>query len=163
MISRVLSDGKRLTDVFQNAIIRLDNSLADARPKTLADFYGLATTQVRRTLIDLARHYYGPEGEGANRHSIGEQNDTAYPLAHATTEQSHHSLSQWTRLHEVVESMPIEEREAFSLVWYAGMKQEEAARVAGIARRTLIRRLNRARIIIHREMRGEMPPASASG
>src|SRR5213078_2084837 len=42
-------------DVLQNALLRLLRSLA--------------TVQIRRELIDLARHYYGPHGQGAHHAS----------------------------------------------------------------------------------------------
>lgn len=41
-------------DVFQNAVLRLHRSLADVQPQSVRDFFGLAATQIRRTLIDLA-------------------------------------------------------------------------------------------------------------
>src|SRR6202034_2532417 len=49
-------------DVLQNALLRLDRSLRAVSPRTAKDFFGLAATQIRRELIDLARHYGGPEG-----------------------------------------------------------------------------------------------------
>jgi RNA polymerase sigma-70 factor (ECF subfamily) len=47
-------------DVVQNALIRLDRSLRAVSPPTAQDFFRLAAAQVRRELIDLARHYQGP-------------------------------------------------------------------------------------------------------
>ncbi len=52
-------------DVFQSAVLRLYRSLGDVRPQSIGQFFGLATTQIRRTLIDLARHHLGPEGAAA--------------------------------------------------------------------------------------------------
>ena len=56
-------------DVFQNAILRLYRSLGDVRPDSVRGFFALAATQIRRTLIDLARHHFGPEGSAARHHS----------------------------------------------------------------------------------------------
>jgi RNA polymerase sigma-70 factor (ECF subfamily) len=53
-------------DVFQNAMIRLHRSLTEVRPESPRAFFGLAATQIRRTLIDLVRHHFGPEGEAGH-------------------------------------------------------------------------------------------------
>ena len=49
-------------DVFQNAAIRLHRSLKKVKPDSARNFFGLATVEIRRTLIDLCRHHFGPEG-----------------------------------------------------------------------------------------------------
>ncbi|MCD0463070.1 LamG-like jellyroll fold domain-containing protein [Roseiconus lacunae] len=48
-------------DVLQDSIIRLHRALAEVRPESPRQFYGLAATQIRRELIDLARKHDGPE------------------------------------------------------------------------------------------------------
>ena len=53
-------------DVFQRAIMRLHRSLEKVQINDARHFYRLAATQIRRELIDLSRHYGGPEGMGAN-------------------------------------------------------------------------------------------------
>src|SRR5262245_57434375 len=53
-------------DVLQNASLRLCRALQQVKPPTLRDYYRLAALQIRRELTDLARHYYGPQGGGAN-------------------------------------------------------------------------------------------------
>ncbi len=58
-------------DVLQNALLRLLRALQSVAPATVADFFRLATRQLRRELLDLARHYYGPQGLGANHASHG--------------------------------------------------------------------------------------------
>jgi len=53
-------------DVLQNSLLRLYRSLADTRPSRTVDFFRLAALNIRRELHDLAKHYYGPRGVGAN-------------------------------------------------------------------------------------------------
>jgi DNA-directed RNA polymerase specialized sigma24 family protein len=53
-------------DVLQNAILRLHRALETTAPQSVRSFFNLATVQIRRELIDLARHYDGPCGVGAN-------------------------------------------------------------------------------------------------
>ncbi len=59
-------------DIAQNALIRLDRALRAVAPPTARDFFRLAAAEVRRELIDLARHYYGPRGLGAHHASQAE-------------------------------------------------------------------------------------------
>jgi RNA polymerase sigma-70 factor (ECF subfamily) len=43
-------------DVFQNAALRLHRALGEVRPPTAADFFRLAALNIRRELLDLAKH-----------------------------------------------------------------------------------------------------------
>ena len=51
-------------DILQNAALRLCRALKKIRPESVHGFVRLAALQIRRELIDLARHYDGPEGGG---------------------------------------------------------------------------------------------------
>src|SRR5262249_60851175 len=46
-------------DVMQNALMRLYQSLGKVKPPSAADFFRLAALNIRRELLDLAKHYYG--------------------------------------------------------------------------------------------------------
>src|SRR5262245_33810256 len=56
-------------DIFQNAVVLLLRALTQIQPESVRDFFALAATQMRRELLDLARHYRGPEGMGAHHAS----------------------------------------------------------------------------------------------
>lgn len=56
-------------DVFQSALVRLHRALAEVRVESVRHFFNLAAVQVRRELLDLAKHHYGPEGGGTNHHT----------------------------------------------------------------------------------------------
>src|SRR5262245_18197703 len=58
-------------DVYQNAVWRLYRSLQESKPESVQHFWNLAALQIRRSLIDLARRHFGPEGEAAHHHSDG--------------------------------------------------------------------------------------------
>src|SRR5437667_8273767 len=81
---RMLGDFQRVRrwaetdDVLQNALVRLVGALRSVKPQTTRDFLALASLQIRRELIDLARHYYGPEGIGAHHDSHG-KGDSQHP------------------------------------------------------------------------------------
>jgi RNA polymerase sigma factor (sigma-70 family) len=135
-------------DVFQTAAMRLHRSLSEVKPESVRQFFGLAATQIRRTLIDLARHHYGPEGHGAKHESgtnSANQDDEA---------ESPETLASWAEFHEQVDRMPEAEREVFQLVWYSGTTQREAAELLGISQRTVLRRYYRARLHLRDALHG---------
>lgn len=148
-------------DVQQAALMRLYRSLSEVRPDSTKAFFGLAATQIRRTLIDLARHYYGVYGHGALHHTDpGHRaaDDPGGVLANAGgVIDGPSELLAWADFHEAVEKLPEDERDAFSSVWYGGLSQREAADMFGISERTIIRRMNRARLEIHNALGGQSP------
>jgi RNA polymerase sigma factor (sigma-70 family) len=140
-------------DVLQGAMIRLHRSLSQVHPDSTGRFFGLAATQIRRELIDLARHHYGPEGNGANHHTDG--GEEVEKSLDGKGEPN--SLIEWTIFHQHVEQMPEEQREVFELLWYKGLTQPEAAEVLGISLATLKRRWQSARLLMHDALKGENP------
>ena len=106
-------------DVFQNAVLRLLRSLQAVRPADTREFFNLAAAQMRRELIDLARHFGGPHGIGANHASVG--GDVGGPNGAAgAADGDPAELDRWTALHEAAERLPAAERETFGLVFYHG-------------------------------------------
>src|SRR5262245_45500914 len=109
---RMLGDFQRVRrwvetdDVLQNALLRLLGALKSVRPETPRAFFALANLQIRRELIDLARHYYGPEGIGANQDSPapagsgGSGRHDPPDLRHEPA-----SLAEWRELHEMIEGL----------------------------------------------------------
>jgi RNA polymerase sigma-70 factor (ECF subfamily) len=154
-------------DVLQNALLRLHRALQSVVPETSRDFYRLATLQIRRELIDLSRHYFGPAGHGrhGDGHAPGDAARTDGPgsreVAESTLDPG--KLGVWTDFHRQVERLPDEEREVFELVWYQDLKQTEAADLLGVAPRTVMRRWHRACLKLHEAMQGIMPGAAGTG
>ena len=137
-------------DVLQNATIRLHKSLAQVKPESPRQFYGLAATQIRRELIDLARHFNGAEGIGANHdtdnaESVRNVNDTRHEPQ---------SMEGWTEFHKQVSELPDDQRTVAELLWYEGISQPNAAKVLGISLATVKRRWQAARLTLaeHLEM-----------
>lgn len=146
-------------DVFQNAAIRLHRSLRKVKPDSARNFYGLATVEIRRTLIDLCRHHFGPEGAaGKYQSDIKGNNEDRGILQNEPDRSDPVSLEIWSQFHEAVEKLPDEEREITHLVWYGGMKQVEVAAVLGVSVPTIKRRWYRARLQLHTIMDGQLPP-----
>lgn len=135
-------------DVTQNVAQRLVRALRDVRPTDTKAYFGLAATQIRRELIDLARHHFGPEGAAA--HHITDQKPASDGKAPAglegkTDSKAKDALEQ-IMLHEQVQALPEEDREVFELIHYLGMEQAEAAKSLGISVPTVKRRWRAARL-----------------
>jgi RNA polymerase sigma-70 factor (ECF subfamily) len=149
-------------DVLQNAAVRLYRALGEVRPATPADFFRLAALNIRRELLDLAKHYYGPRGQGTKHASVAEKNPDASgetPAAGepADADEEPNRLAAWTEFHQQIDRLPEEERETFDLLWYQGLSQAEAAGLLKISERTIKRRWQSARLRLHEAMGGEMP------
>ncbi len=126
-------------DVLQNAIIRLLRTLQTLKPTSMRVFYGLAAQAIRRELIDLVRHYYGPEGLGSNHDSgAWEHEPTAAEADPADTAEAA-ELEKWYRFHLAVEQLPTLHREVVSLIFYHGWTQVRVAELFQVTERTVRR------------------------
>jgi RNA polymerase sigma-70 factor (ECF subfamily) len=148
-------------DVLQNALVRLHRALQSVVPESPRDFYRLATLQIRRELIDLSRHYFGPAGrvryDGNDPLVDAARSGAGGPGEFTDTTLDPGKLAVWTDFHRQVQELPDEEREVFDLVWYQNLKQTEAAELLGVPPRTVMRRWQRACLKLHEAMRGIMP------
>jgi len=144
-------------DVLQNALIRLDRSLRSITPPTAKDFFRLAAAQIRRELIDLARHYFGPAGPGTNEEARGEGEGELQREPAAGSTYDPDRLATWTEFHGRIEELPDEDRQLFDLLWYQGLTQAEAAAVLSVSERTVNTRWVKARLKLHQALGGELP------
>jgi RNA polymerase sigma-70 factor (ECF subfamily) len=149
-------------DVLQGALLRLWHALEEVHPASLRQFFRLAALQVRRELIDLARHHYGPQGPAAHHATQASQDrvQTAsapapYDREDARDEPSR--LAAWGEFHEQIGALPDEEREVFDLVYYQGLGHAEAARLLGVSTKTVQRRWQAACLRLHEALQGELP------
>jgi len=138
-------------DVCQNASMRLRKALEDpkVRPKNAVEFLHLASQHIRWELHDMERHFFGPEGYGANYLSDPAKREVGQPALHeqvadGTGEPS--SLPEWTEFHSAVGKLPDGEKEAFQLRFYQELTQKEAASLLKISEPTLRKRYQAARI-----------------
>jgi RNA polymerase sigma factor (sigma-70 family) len=145
-------------DVFQNAAVRLFRTLKEMVPDSPRAFYKLAALQIRRELLDLARHYYGPLGQGENHASVapaGQSTNVSEPAAVATGTSDPSQLARWTDFHRLAGQLLEPEREVFDLLWYQDMSQEEAAVLLGVDVRTVQRRWRAARLSLAAALKSE--------
>ena len=148
-------------DVWQNAGLKLWQSLERVHLKDTRHFHALAAMHVRRELIELTRHYFGPLGLGANAASEppAGQGDKISPLAPDDQTDTYEAgqLAIWTEFHSKVEQLPPEEREIFDLIWYQGLPQADAAEIIGVSTRTVKRRWQSARLHLSTMMSEQLP------
>jgi RNA polymerase sigma-70 factor (ECF subfamily) len=135
-------------DVSQGAVLRLWTALRSDPPVDPAAYFRLASAVIRRELIDLTRHHFGPEGGGANHGSVG-----STPPEPADTTSNPARLAEWSEFHSRVEDLPETDRLLFDLLWYHGLTLAEAAAVTGESERTARRRWRAART----RLAGEFP------
>ncbi len=127
-------------DISQDAAIRLLRALR-AMPKiTPAHFEVLALTQVRRQLHDQARQAgrkMKSDSKEMNRFSLEDSADEGPEVGETTSEPTF--LDRWSDMHELVEKMPVREREAFSLTFYHNWSTPQIAELFQVDDRTIRR------------------------
>jgi RNA polymerase sigma factor (sigma-70 family) len=148
-------------DVLQNALVRLLRALEGVVPDTTRHFFNLAAVQLRRELLDLARHYYGPRGIGTKHASLPPEPEDGDPCAAFVDDKAGvEDLERWTAFHEAVEGLPAEEREVVGLAFYHGWTHGQIAELFGVDERTVRRRWRTACLRLHEALEGHLPELS---
>jgi RNA polymerase sigma-70 factor (ECF subfamily) len=127
-------------DLLQNAVLRLLRALEDVEPTSVRDFFGLAAEQMRRELLDLARHYQARRATGPSSAGLPE------PAAPA---EDPDDLDKWCAFHEAVARLPGEQHEVVGLIYYHGWTQAEVAEQMGLSKRTVQRHWAAAMLTLH--------------
>lgn len=141
-------------DVFQGSLVRLHRALSQVEVRDVRHFFNLATVQIRRELLDLARKTFGPHGIGRNHHTDHRPADESGGTLHRVAEEPE-DLERWEAFHQQVEGLPDEEREVFGLIYYEGLEQLEAAKVLDVSERTVRTRWTRAKLLLSGELADE--------
>lgn len=140
-------------DVVQGATLRLHRALGEARPQSKRELMALAAVEIRRELLDLAKHWRTLEASGAFS-TLAERGGHADGAVFepATPPMDFAEREIYARFHELVEHLPEKEREAVHLLYYAGLSQERAAELVGVSVRTLQRRWQSAIAILRSQL-----------
>lgn len=149
-------------DVFQNSLVRLHRALSQVEVRDVRHFFNLATVQIRRELLDLARKTFGPHGIARNHHTDHQPADEAGGALHRLAHEPE-DLERWEAFHRQVADLPEEEGEVFGLLYYEGLEQVEAARVLGISERTIRHRWNRAKLLLSGELADDSGAEETAG
>jgi RNA polymerase sigma-70 factor (ECF subfamily) len=140
-------------DVLHDSLPRLSKALEGVPPSSVAEFFRLASRQMRWELLDLVERYYGARGPGAKE--VPPNSDSLERSADApTTTDNPPALAMWTEFHKAVETLPEKDREVFELLWYQEMSQTEAAAMLFVAESTVRRHWLTARRRLGAFLRG---------
>lgn len=140
-------------DVVQNSILRLLAAFRQVRPASRREFYALSNELIRRELLDVVKHYYGPRGHGTNLTgvAVGGGEGEYIPVDSAPIPAE---LDRLAAFHEAVAKLPAEEREVIGLSYYHGWTQAEIAALFQVSVRTVQRWYESAIA----QLRGTLPP-----
>ena len=132
-------------DVLQNAMLRLFRALADVTPDSLRHFYNLAALQIRRELLDLAKHHArSGDGEMQGAEPADEDGEPS-------------SLAEWSEFHQPGRiACPMMSGKSSPWSGITNLSQTEVADVLGVSVRTVIRRWQAARIRLQQGWGGKM-------
>jgi RNA polymerase sigma factor (sigma-70 family) len=134
-------------DVFQNSMLRLHVAPAAKQVTSVRHFFNLAGVQIRRELIDLGRHHYGPQGAAKKHHTDHLPSDIWDGALYDQADKPE-DLTSWSEFHAEVENLPEDEREVVNLHYYEGLTLEESAELLGLSTSTVKRRWHAARLKI---------------
>lgn len=144
-------------DVVQNATLRLLRALESTPVAHTREFFNVAAAVIRRELLDLARHFYGPEGIGANHATPGPQEGDSPAENTIAHDPAPAELEHWATFHGEAERLPDGEREVFGLAFYHGLTQTQIAEALDIDVRTVRRRWRKALETLHAVLGGQFP------
>lgn len=125
-------------DVLQEAMLRLHGSLKEVKPPNLRAYLGLASVQIRRILIDMARNLLGPQGFG--------KNELTGQALQRVPNRITNSVDRWIIFNDMIDRLLPEEREVVDLLFVHGMTHEEVSALLGISVSTSKRRWLAARL-----------------
>ncbi len=144
--------GLQPEELLSAVIERLLKAMRSVHPRTVRQFFALVNQHMRWELNDLARRL-------DEQPAFAELDEERVP-------ESPSSGSLLTpggrRMLETIDKLPEEEREVFDLLRIQGLTQAEAADVLGVSARTVQRRLNRALLLLAKELR-DLRPKSEDG
>jgi len=141
-------------DELLGAVVeRLLKAMREARPRTVRQFFALASQHMRWELNDMARRL--DEQPGALELVEG--------LVAAPRSSESGLTPDGRRMLEAIDRLPEGEREAFELVRIQGLTQAEAAQVLGVSTMTVNRRLNRGLQLLAEALDDLCPDEAAPG
>ncbi len=129
-------------ELLGGVVAGLLTAMRTVRPRTVREFFGLATQHMRWQLNDLARRLDKQPALAA----LEDEGVTAPPSSSSVL------TPDARRMLDAIDQLPEEEREAFNLVRIQGLTYPEAAEIVGVSTKTLQRRLNRARLLLAEQL-----------
>lgn len=124
----------RVEEMLGAVVERLIKALREVHPRTVREFFALASQHMRWELNEMARRL-----DERSAHAVLDDG-----LATAPASSDSGLTPDALRMLSAIDNLPAGEREAFDLVRIQGLTQAEAAEVLGVSAATVNRRLNRS-------------------
>lgn len=150
-------------DLAHAAWFRIQRALDDPKVEVNdhVHFFRLAARHIRFELIDIYRRHTGANGLAANHHSTpalsGDEaanNDGERFAANLTGDPQR--LVAWGEFHLLVEALPEREKEVIDLIWYQGLKQQDAADLLGVDVKTIKRRWRDVKLFLAEQLEPDL-------
>ncbi|MEL6498030.1 MAG: sigma-70 family RNA polymerase sigma factor [Planctomycetota bacterium] len=129
-------------DLVQEVFLRVLRAVEDAKPRHVGQFFVIVGQHARWATISMIRKYFGPHGQASHHHTGAIASAGSYS---ATGESPAGEDIDPLRLHEAVDRLPENVRDAWALFAYTGQTHEQIAELLGVSAKTVQRRLNQAR------------------
>lgn len=135
-------------DELLGAVVeRLLKAMRSVHPQTVRQFFALVNRHMRWELNDLARRL-------DEQPTLDELHDAKVP----TPDSSGSVLTpNGRRMLQAIDILPEDEREVFDLLRIQGLTQVETAKVLDVSAKTVQRRLNRALLLLAKELNDLRP------
>lgn len=134
-------------EMLSAVVERLIKALREARPGNVRQFFKIANQHMRWELNDVCRRL--------DNQIRAVEIDANVPAGPETSGSQLSPVAR--RTFEAIDELPEEEREAFELVRIQGMGPTEAAALLGVTDRTVLRRVNRAILLLTQKL-GDLRP-----
>ncbi len=125
--------------------------MRSVHPHTVRQFFALVNQHMRWELNDLARRL----DEQPDLVELHEDNLASPPSSHSVL------TPDGRRILQAIDRLPDDEREVFDLLRIQELTHVEAAEVLGVSAKTVQRRLNRALLLLRKELENLNPEKAA--
>lgn len=150
-------------DLAHAAWFRIQRALEDEKleVKDNSHFFRLAARNIRFELIDIYRKLNGAQGIGANHHTVRSKGEQAEESSDGERFAANHTMdpqrmNSWIEFHRVVDDLPEKERTIVDLLWYQGLKQQDAADLLEVDVKTIKRRWRSAKLELADKLNDDM-------
>jgi RNA polymerase sigma factor (sigma-70 family) len=142
----------RPEELLDAVVERLLKAMHSVRPQTVRQFFALVSKHMRWELNDLVRRL-------DEQPTLVELDDEKMS---APSSGSSLLTPNGRRMLQAIDRLPDDEREVFDLLRIQELTQVEAAEVLGVSAKTVQRRLNRALLLLAKEL-DDLRPQQAEG
>lgn len=142
----VVQRWEQTDDVLQAALLRLQKALVATKVTRSNDLARLASTMIRRELIDLSRHYQGLRNMNGRHHTPHPHDALTHEPADSRDLET--NLHLWEQFHQAIHTLTDEHQQLFDYLWYQGMSKSAVSKLNGESLSTVKRRWQEARLAL---------------